>query len=232
MKAKVLILILLMLALPCTAFAVDIIGTGKNQTESLNNALSNLSCLVSDVKISAKFSVDRRIHNDKEDLRVVDLFSSQSDFYVENVKQYVSELSERKVVIRLSERDVKRIRARHRQWKQKPDIKGSVAVVDDKAVVSIRELSGVDVTIRSISVNVKSVKVSLLCSAWKESQESKSIEMLDEPLQLSENRKYQFEADLSSDGFSLLDIGKRIDRTVSVVVMGVDHMGRKVEVEL
>lgn len=232
MKAKCIMLILLVAVIPCTVSAMDIIGTGKNQTEALNSALFNLSQLVSSVEVSTRFTVDRRMHNDSVDVDARELFWSESAFYIENVRQYVTALSENRVVISLSDGDIDRLREMHRKWMQRPDIEGSVKVMDGRAIVVFREMVGCPVTVRSVKIMVMQRKTSLLCSEWVENQEDGCFEMLERPVKLARNRNYRYEQELPDNRISLLDIGKKVDRIVSVVVRGVDQLGREVEVEL
>ena len=70
MKCKVFIVAVIVLGLSSPAYAIDIIGTGKSQTESLSNALCNLSRLVADVEVSSKLSVNRRFRNGKYDVKM------------------------------------------------------------------------------------------------------------------------------------------------------------------
>ena len=232
MKWKVFIVAVIVMGLSSPAYAIDIIGTGKRQTESLNNALCNLSQLVADVEVSSKLSVNRRFRNGKYDVNMDEAFSAMSDFYIENVRRYVSELSENRVVISLSSADINRISRRYRQWKQKADVSGSVSVDGNKAVVTLRQLSDAEVTITSIRVYVESQKVSMLCSDWKENQESKTFEVLKSPVNTLGGEALEFSVGLSLGGFNILDIGKRTERKVSAVVKGYDAVGRGFEVRI
>jgi len=218
--------------LPGGASALDIIGTGQNQAEAMNNALRNLSELVSGVHVTSRFRMDKRLAKGKVRTDVQDLFKSESEFYVENIQRYVTLLSEKRAVITLSKDNIAELREKYRLWKLRADVQGQVECKDNKIIVTLREINGVPVTVQSYQLIVNETKISWLCSAWRDKRRKEVAGMLAEPLTLADNRSASFEVALD-DGFDILDLGKRSEIGVEkVFIRGVDYLGRKVEIKL
>lgn len=223
--------LILPLSLLSNTFALNVIGTGKNQTEALQNALRNLSEFVSGVHVSTRIEMQKELFDGKVNTSVSDVIRSDSDFYVENVQRFVRQASDTRVVISLADNDVRGLRENYRLWKTRPDIKGSVSIEDGKVTVSLRETEGVPVTLSSYRLKIQTTKASLLCSSWKWDSEKEVSGILAEPVALMDNRAYEFEVELDKR-FSFLDIGKNEQINVKVVLEGVDAFGRKVVAEI
>jgi hypothetical protein len=216
-------------SLPGGAYAIDIIGTGSNQTEALNNALRNLSELVSGVHVNSNFRIDKRLSGGRVRIDVRDLFSAGSEFYVDNIQRYVSHASASEVIFTLSQAEIEKLREAFWIWKTRADIRGQVECRGNKIIVTLREINGVPVTIQAYRLTAIQTKISWLCSDWKEERRKELFTILAEPLALDDNRTATFEIQLN-DGFNILDIGKRKDIIVEkVLIQGADHLGRKVE---
>jgi hypothetical protein len=219
-------------SLPGWAYGLDIIGTGSNQTESINNALRNLSELVSGVHVNSSFRMDKRLSRGKVRTEVRDLFAADSEFYVENIHRFISHASTNRIVLTLSKPEIEKLREAYRVWRLRADVRGQVEYDGNRIRVTLREINGVPVTVQAYRLTVNRTKISWLCSDWREEQRKEFFGILAEPVALNDNRTESFEIQLDG-GFNILDIGKRKNINVEkVLIQGVDYLGRKVEAEM
>lgn len=220
------------LSIPQAVYALDIIGTGRDQSEALNNALRNLSELMSGVHVNSSFQMDKQLSGGHVTTTVQDMISSNSEFYVEDVQKYVTQLSENRIVFSVSQKDLSVLREKYMLWKRRADVRGSLKVNGDRLVVSLKEVNGVPVTLHSYQMQLDTTKTSFLCTDWKESESETISGILDKAVVLgkSENES-KFELSLDT-GFNLLDIGKQKDIKASLVIHGLDGLGRAVRVEI
>lgn len=139
--------------------------------------------------------------------------------------------SDTKVVISLTDAEIRELRQKYKIWKTKPEIRSSVSIEDGKVTVSLREIAGVPVTLASYRLKIQTTKFSLLCSSWRWDSAKEIFGILAEPKALMNNRPYQFSVELK-EKFSFVCIGMKKNIKIKVVLEGVDSLGRKVIVEI
>lgn len=84
--------ILIIFSLSGEGYALDIVGTGRNQGEALHRALQNLSEIVSGVEIKTHIRIDKRMTGDDYSVDVRDFFAADSEFFVSNIQRHIAEL--------------------------------------------------------------------------------------------------------------------------------------------
>jgi len=166
----------------------------------------------------------------KTDVR--NLFQADSAFYVENVQQYVTHASNNKIVITLSQANIKQLRKAYKVWKLRADVRGEVKCDGDKLSITLREINGVPVTMQTYQLTVNETERSLLCSEWKEVHAREVSGILPQGLALNDNRTATFEVALDNRS-SILDIGKQKTIAVEkVLIQGTDYLGRTLSLQL
>ncbi len=112
--------------------------------------MRNLSEFLGGVHVKSESLLKRSIVNDDYNSEFLDRVVFSSQFWVENIQQYITYASEKKVVINLTDKDCADLLRKYRLWKIKPEIKGRLIVANNTVRMYIKEINDVPVKIQAI----------------------------------------------------------------------------------